>query len=130
MVAVLLLFVNCEKPNKCQAEIDEVNRLEKRKVEIVGEFRNALPSAMAGIEEIWWEGFRDIFTHDETFKNGTTDDSIAALRYMFLVDIDHPEFPNENKEAARTVIRWADSNAVYIPLIKTAKLAEEDCKKQ
>ena len=134
MIAVLLLFVNCEKPNKCQAEIDEVNRLEKRKGEIVSEFRTILP---IGLEELknayeddnfveeYYRYFSNVFAYA---GYSTTDDSIEVHREIFLEAA--CDFDEGLPQDAQKVVNWADSNATYIPLIKAAKLAEEDCKKQ
>ena len=134
MVAVLLLFTNCEKPNKCQAEIDEVNRLEKRKGEIVGDFREALPigiealqeaSGMDGLIEEYYKYFSNVFAN---LGYSSIDDSIEVHREIFLGF--KYDFGGVLPQDAQKVVNWADSNATYIPLIKAAKLAEEDCKKQ
>ena len=128
MVAVLLLFVNCEKPNKCQAEIDELNRLEKRKGEIVGEVRKLIPPAIVGIfEEMYWECFEARFV-GLGYKG--VDDSIKCHQYIFKDIIVHSLFPEDNKKHAQKIIDYADSNVVYIPLIEAAKLAKEACEKQ
>jgi len=127
IILAIILGIGCKKvidEKNCKAEIDEFNRLDKRKNEIVVEFRDVLPPTIQGIEEIYWRYFNDMFVHGD--YSNTVDDTIRGHKEMCRALVGDPLYPND-PALPQQIINLADSNELYIEPLKKALLAKEAC---